>query len=140
LFYTNTGYNFDKEPVLTTRYQDIFVDIVGETFVDGVTFFPTEKVIRAMLLKKPFIVYGSECFLEYLRQMGFYTFNDYWDECYDGYQRQQRLSKMIEVIDSLSSKPLSVLADMLQHMNPLLEHNYQLLAKQTYTYKVSLIT
>lgn len=138
-FYTNTGYNFDQEPVLTTRYQDIFVDVVGETFVDGVTFFPTEKVVRAMLLKKPFIVYGSECFLEYLRQMGFYTFNDYWNEYYDGYQGPQRLAKIIEVIDLLSAEPLSVLADMLEHMTPLLEHNHRLLQEQTYNYKVSLV-
>ena len=43
--------HYDFSDKLTTLYQHILIDIVGETFVQGTTFFPTEKTTRPMLLK-----------------------------------------------------------------------------------------
>jgi hypothetical protein len=61
------GYVYDDP--LTELYRDIFVDILSESHVTGNTFFPTEKTIRPMWLKKPFIVFASKDYLEYLRHM-----------------------------------------------------------------------
>ena len=65
-------------------YPDFLIDVVSETFTLGRTFSPTEKAIRPMLLKKPFIMMASQNFLIYLRQMGFETFHEFWPEDYDG--------------------------------------------------------
>jgi hypothetical protein len=85
---TCNGYVF-SDP-LTTFYKDIFVDILSESHVAGNTFFPTEKTTRPMWLKKPFIIFASKDYLCYLRQMGFRTFGDFWDETYDGYEGRDR--------------------------------------------------
>ena len=92
-----------------------------------------------MLLKKPFVVYGCESFLEYLRQMGFKTFWEYWDEDYDGYQGKERLSRLLSVIDCIAGFSTQQMINMLDSMKPILEHNYNLLINQAYTKKVSLI-
>jgi hypothetical protein len=138
--YVTWGYDWAHESVLTAKYQDIFVDIVGETFVDGCTFFPTEKIVRAMLLKKPFIVYGSCNFMEYLRQMGFKTFYDYWNEDYDSYSTKERLTRMIDIINHIADLPSTTLRQMLASMQDVLDHNHDLIVNQTFKRQVHMIS
>lgn len=113
-------------------YPNILIDIVAETFVQGQTFFVTEKTVRPMLLKKPFIAMAAQDHLLYLRQMGFRTFGNFWDEEYDGYANENRYKKIMELIDSLAKKSLSELEQMYQDMQHVLDHNYQLLVNQRY--------
>ena len=121
-------------------YPDIFVDIVAETFISGTTFFPTEKTFRPMLLKKPFVIMGSVNHLIYLRQMGFKTFSDFWSEDYDGLARKGRYQQIIAVIDFIASKSKDELYDMYQRMQPILEHNYDLLLSKSYNQTIKLTT
>lgn len=126
-------------------YPDIFVDIVAETFVNGETFFVTEKTVRPILLKKPFIVMGPKNFLIHLRQMGFKTFHDFWDEDYDGFDNRFRrqanfkYTKILQVIEFLNSKSKNELEDMYSSMKDILDHNYNLLITQTYNKNLSYV-
>jgi hypothetical protein len=121
-------------------YQDVLIDIVAESHVLGTTFFPTEKTCRPMWLKKPFIISGSKNYLEYLHQMGFRTFADFWDEDYDGYEGRDRYLKILKLIDSLASMPRSELEKMYWDMQYTLDHNYNLLLTQTYNKNIKEIT
>jgi hypothetical protein len=114
-------------------YPDFLIDVVGETFVNGTCFFPTEKTVRPMQLKKPMIVMGTRNFLYYLRQMGFRTFHNFWDEDYDGFDGKDRYNKILKVIDSISAKSADELDQMYKDMQPILEHNYNLLYQRAYT-------
>lgn len=113
-------------------YKNFLVDIVAETFTTGDCFFITEKTVRPMLLKKPMIVMGSQDFLGYLRQMGFKTFNDFWDENYDGFAEHNRYQKILDLIDHIAQQPMDKLVDIYQRMQPILDHNYDLLMRQGY--------
>lgn len=124
------GYYYDDP--LTDFYQDILIDIVVESHVAGNTFYPTEKTTRPMWLKKPFITFASKDYLCYLRQMGFRTFSDFWDEDYDGYQGRDRYLRILQLIDNLSNKSISELNDMYCSMQYTLDHNYNLLQTQSY--------
>jgi hypothetical protein len=136
--YTDThGYDF-SDP-LTMFYKDILIDMVVESHVTGNTFFPTEKTFRPMWLKKPFIIFASRDYLEYLRQMGFKTFWQFWDESYDGYETKDRLAKIIDLIDWLAAKPVDELVIMYDKMKDILDHNYDLLAQQKYSTQVKKI-
>jgi hypothetical protein len=121
-------------------YPDIFVDIVAETFTSGDSFYPTEKTFRPMLLKKPFIIMGPVNHLIYLRQMGFKTFGDFWNEDYDGVSRRSRYQQIVSVIDFIASKSKDELYDMYQRMQPILDHNYNLLISKSYNQNIELIT
>jgi hypothetical protein len=124
---------YDYSDPLTALYKNILIDVVGETHVMGRTFFPTEKTTRPMLLKKPFIVFASRNYMAYLRQMGFQTFHDFWDEDYDGYETRDRLLRIYQVINDLATRPIDKLVAMYQKMQPILDHNYNLLINQTYS-------
>lgn len=120
-------------------YRDFLIDIVAETFTSGRTFFATEKTVRPMLLKKPFIHMGPKCFLIHLRQMGFKTFHDFWDEEYDGYDGELRFAHILKLIDSLATKTSAELADMYDRMKPILDHNHNLLMSQQYNREINYV-
>lgn len=111
-------------------YTDFLIDVVAETFTTGRCFFVTEKTVRPMLLKKPFIVFGSRDYLAYLRQMGFRTFGDFWDEDYDGYSGAERYTRILTLLDTLANKSTNELESMYWDMQYTLDHNYALLANQ----------
>lgn len=124
---------------LTDFYKDIFVDILSESHVSGNTFFPTEKTTRPMWLKKPFIAFASKNYLCHLRQMGFRTFGDFWDETYDGYEGKDRYFKILKLIDSIAKKSKEELNDMYWAMKYTLDYNYDLLTTQKYNNKITKI-
>lgn len=128
---------YDYQDPLTYFYKDIFIDIVVESHVAGKTFYPTEKTFRPMWLKKPFIIFASKDYLDYLRQMGFKSFCNFWDETYDGYETGDRLHYILSLIDSISQKSVSELENMYGQMQPILDHNYNLLANQIYSTRIS---
>ena len=92
-----------------------------------------------MLMKKPFIHMGPKCFLIHLRQMGFKTFGDYWDEDYDGHGVAERYKRILQLIDSLASKSHAELQDMYDHMRPVLDHNYELLLSKKFTTQITYV-
>lgn len=133
--YTSTnGYDFGDP--LTAYYKDILIDVVVESHVMGKTFFPTEKVLRPIWLKKPFVIFASKNFLEYFRQMGFRTFSDFWSEEYDGYEGRDRFRKIIQLIDYLSGKSQRELTQMYWDMKYTLDHNFEVLKSQKYSTNV----
>jgi hypothetical protein len=129
-----TGYNY-SDP-LTQLYQDIFLDVVVESHVAGNTFFPTEKTVRAMLMKKPFVLFASINSLDYLHQMGFRTFADFWPETYDGYESGDRLTQIYKVIDSLAQKTPDELEQLYWAMTYTLDHNYDLLQSKRFNKRI----
>jgi hypothetical protein len=120
-------------------YPNLLVDVVAETFTSGNTFFVTEKTIRPILLKKPFIIMGSKNFMIYLRQMGFRTFYEYWDEDYDGFFGKEKYLKILEVINGISQKSKKEWNELYNSMQPILDHNYNLLINQTYNRNISYV-
>ena len=117
-------------------YPDFLIDIVSETYTRGCSFYPTEKTIRPMLLKKPFIHMGSKNFLIHLRQMGFKTFNDFWDESYDGFGPDEKYLMILDLIDSMSKMPTNQLIKMYMGMKDILDHNYNLLKDKKFVQEV----
>ena len=128
---------------LSQFYTDFLIDIVAETWTSGDTFFPTEKTIRPMLLKKPMISMASKDYLCYLRQMGFQTWqtpeSTFWSEDYDGYKGRERYIRILALIDELAKKSKKELEEMYQAMQPILDHNYNLLVTQSYNTKITYV-
>jgi hypothetical protein len=118
-------------------YPDILIDVVAESYTSGNTFCPTEKTFRPMLMKKPFIIMGPKNHLIYLRQMGFCTFHDFWDEDYDGYNPVTRFQHIIELVNKLATKSKNELNDMYYKMQSILDYNYNLLINREYSKKIT---
>lgn len=126
------GYGFGETPALRNierntlaeAYKDVFVDIITETRFAQPTANFSEKVFQAIQYQKPFIVVGPPKTLEYIRSLGFKTFNDYWDESYDDeLDHGERLAKLFDLMNEVITKPIDELRDMYDKMRPIIEHN-----------------
>lgn len=123
--YSSGDYHTSK---LESIYRDIFVEIVTESRYAQPTANYSEKTHNSMWNKKPFILAAPPYTLKYLREEGFKTFGDFWDESYDEIENHEdRLIAIMKLIDFIDSKPIEELRDMYVQMTDVLEHNYQLL-------------
>ncbi len=113
-------------------YNNIFVDIIHETFVRDEVCFATEKTWRTILARRPFITMGGRHHLANLRKLGFQTFNHLWDEGYDDYGMQWRVHEILKLVDTISQWPVEKLQQILQDMQPILEHNYRTFMSLSY--------
>jgi len=122
--------------LLTKYYTNSFLEFVIETEWSGTVFYPTEKIFRPMALKTPFIVFGSENFLENLKKLGFKTFDQWWPESYDLYERVPRVNEIIAVLEYINKQPFEVLNRWNDEMQEVLEHNRALLISDDWFRKV----
>lgn len=113
----------DQHNNVYEEYSNFLVELVCETYYTGRTFFPTEKTWRPIMLSTPFIVQGPQWYLHRLRDMGFQTFERWWDEGYAEDPANHQPYEIVKVIDFLAKKSSSELNLMYQEMQPTLEHN-----------------
>lgn len=92
-------------------YHEFDIELVAETYCLGDTFFPTEKTIRPISAGKSVVVYGPKHYLKRMRELGFQTYNNIWDESYDNFEGPERwraMKKTLEHIFSLDTMTLDV--------------------------------
>lgn len=62
--------------------------------------------------------------LRYLREMGFETFGDIWDESYDDIEDHGlRVQALLRILDDILNRPLAELQELLWSLKPRLERN-----------------
>jgi hypothetical protein len=106
-------------------YNEIFVDIVCNTFVTGHTFYMDEKLWRPIITKTPFIVHGPQNFIINLRKLGFKTFDRWWGEGFSEDSNECQVRAILKIIDQLSELSHKDLVDMYHDMKPVLDHNLE---------------
>jgi hypothetical protein len=86
------GYKYDVDMMDSfslTKYinreahRNTFVNIVNETLYEQHTIFITEKTVKPITCGQPFIIMGNWNSLKKLKELGFKTFDKWWDESYD---------------------------------------------------------
>jgi hypothetical protein len=94
---------------------------VCETAFTGDSFFPTEKISKAMYAGRVFVVFAPCQYLKYLRELGFETFSNIIDESYDeDLVDLERYKKAWAAMISLTYQDPKV---VYEKMRPVLEHN-----------------
>lgn len=107
--------------------KNVFVNLVNETHQPDNLTFVTEKTYRSINYCRPFIVNGDNGTLAYLKDLGFKTFSDFWDESYDdnGTSDQVKIRKITDIIKDLCSRSKDDLIHMFQDMTPIIKHNHE---------------
>lgn len=116
---------------LDTPYRSIFCEIVCETYFSGKTFMMTEKTMRAIIQRKPFVVQGPKNYLKNLKKLGFKTFDPWWDESYDMDGPIGQYGSIRWTIDYIGQQSQSTIQDWYYEMQPVLEHNVKVLNELT---------
>lgn len=108
---------------LFQHYAKFNVELVCETYTVGDTFFPTEKTIRPMVGNRPFIMYGPVNYLNNLKQRGFQTFDNIWDESYDQLEGLERWKAIVNLINELSHLTDQQWHDLIKQTLTITQHN-----------------
>jgi hypothetical protein len=120
----------NKRNDLDTRYQflklqEAFVYIPTETAFHYPSPFLTEKSFKGITAKRPFILVAACGCLQRIRDLGFKTFGEFWDESYDlDPNPETRLIKIVNLINNISSHSNRDLQNILIAMEPILEYNF----------------
>lgn len=132
-FHKNTPFMIESMPELrfnlacnitTEDFERTFVSVVTETLVDKGTLFFSEKIWKPIMVGHPFLLYGNQGSLKYLKSIGYKTFDRWWDESYDDEPNQDRRSKMIvNELLKLKNKSKEELIKMRGEITEILIHN-----------------
>jgi hypothetical protein len=97
-----------------------------ETAVNLPRPFITRVTLRPVVNQRPFVIFGSAGVLSMLRDLGFRTFHDFWDESYDlETDIEARAEKIMDVLEIWSARTPEQLQAAYQDMKPIIEHNHR---------------
>lgn len=107
-------------------YCDTAIEIVLETLFDDARLYLTEKILRPMACRQPFMVLGPAGTLSLLRQYGFRTFSHVWDESYDSISDPvARMDAVLQNMQLIASLDNSQRQHIQQQCQATVEHNHK---------------
>jgi hypothetical protein len=109
-------------------YQNSLVSIVTETNFKDMEVTLTEKSFKPFKEKHPFILVAGAGALQFLRDIGFKTFSEFWPEDYDqSGGPEDRIKRIVEVIKVIASWTPEQIIDFRRRVKPILEHNFNII-------------
>jgi hypothetical protein len=107
-------------------YNSTDFEVVLETLFEDTRNHLTEKSLRPIACKQPFILAGTPGSLEYLKSYGFKTFSEVVDESYDTvqdhYQRMLAIIKVMETIKNWTAEERNI---NMQKISDIVEYNHK---------------
>ncbi len=118
------------------HYASTYFSLVTETYAstnnDDILWL-TEKTYKPIACGHPFIVYGCRGTLAYLREQGYETFPEIFDESYDNIVNAvQRREAIVAEMKRLADMPRPELAEKTKLVIDKLRHNRNLLITKSY--------
>lgn len=115
IFETNQARGASSAEYDAEDYLQTHIDLVLETLADD-RIHLTEKILRPIACRQPFMLLSGPGSLKFLRSYGFLTYGDYIDESYDKEtdqkkRRQLLISSMKQASEIKDWQPLYKIAD-----------------------------
>jgi hypothetical protein len=109
-------------------FEDSYVNFVVETHFSKNNVFLTEKTFKPILNLQPFLIVGAPGSIALLQDLGYETFDEWWDESYDDIEDdEERMYNVFGIAYDLAQRSKEDLAIMTKEMIPVLAHNQQVL-------------
>ena len=128
LDYTDFNDNWAYHKICTDHYDTSFFSIVNESQYGTYSHcYLTEKTLKAIFNFHPVIIVGAKHSLKYLKERGFDTFGDIFDESYDEIEDgNERLDRILNTVGNfLENNTKTQLVDLRKKILPRLIHNYE---------------
>jgi hypothetical protein len=108
-------------------YKNSLISIITETnFVEN-EISMTEKSIKPVKEKHPFIMVGVKGTLKAYHRLGYKTFSNFWNEDYDDIENcWERLREIIRVCKEISQWDDAKILDFKKNVKSILDHNFQI--------------
>jgi hypothetical protein len=114
-------------------YQNSIIEVVLETLFDDTRHYLTEKILRPIACKQPFILASTPGSLQYLRDYGFRTFHEFIDETYDTVTDPlERINAIAHEMQRISALTTDQKNQLIQNIQPIVEHNQKLFFSQQF--------
>ena len=118
----------DFDNAARNYYQNSLVSIVTETNFDLPELTLTEKSFKPSKEKHPFMIMGVQGCLKAMRDFGFKTFGEFWDESYDDIGDPYiRMNAILKICDDIGRWDEHKIRDFRRKVKPILDHNYEAL-------------
>lgn len=105
---------------------DSLVYVPTETVYFGKRTHLTEKTFKAIALEMPFVLIAPAGSLSYLREYGFQTFGDIFDESYDTETDDiKRIERVVALLKSFDQMSMDQRQQLHQACLPIVQHNYK---------------
>ena len=121
--------------------QVSYIQVVNESLYHSNEnhMFVNEKTFKPIACMQPFIINGMPGSIKHLHELGFKTFNNWWDESYDTETDfETRTNKVLKVVNQLCELNHEQLLDMLLNMQEVLEYNRSHLILQPRKHSIDL--
>ena len=107
-------------------HLDCFFNIVTETLFDDQSIFLTEKTYKPIYMCQPFIIFGNPHSLKKLKELGYKTFDKWWDESYDDEMDVNlRFQKIVIILEKITEWDMDKCFEIKKEMEETLIHNYK---------------
>jgi len=146
-FDSTIGYSYDTknwkkdvqvgDTININAHLNTFINIVTETLTDDKIIFITEKTYKPIYVCQPFIIVGNAHSLKKLKELGYKTFDKWWDESYDNEMDLNcRLKSIIKLLEEIAKWDFHKCNLIRQEMKEVLIHNYNKMLSNDEQYKI----
>jgi hypothetical protein len=144
---SDIGYSYDTtnwtrdvqvgDTINTNAHLKTFVNIVTETLIEKDIVFITEKTYKPIYTCQPFIIVGNAYTIKKMKELGYKTFDKWWDESYDDeLELETRMNAITKVLEEISNWDLEKCTLIRKEMKDILIHNYKQMLKNDEQYKI----
>lgn len=107
-------------------YKSTMISVVTETHAYQYAIAETEKTFKPIKYKQPFILVGAPKSLHYLRNKGYKTFSNWFDESYDDINDHRgRVMAIANLCKEIDSWDRDKKARFIAETNEIVEHNFE---------------
>lgn len=126
----------ENEKSITTKYNPTFYNSLLSCFVGIITETRfgqpqanfSEKALHPIRCRRPFVLVAPPFTLQYMRELGFKTFDKWWSEDYDSETDHfKRLEKIYDLIDYINTLTIEEMQEILIEMEDIFQHNLQVI-------------
>jgi hypothetical protein len=122
--------DFDRYPMeknvesIQHFYDDSLINIVTETYFFNSIIHITEKTYKPIAFMQPFIMMAAPYSLRHIKDMGFKTFDEFWDESYDTeLDHIERMRKIFYTVKLISQWSESMKIQFSHRVADILKYN-----------------
>lgn len=109
---------------MESYYTNSLVHIITETFFFDNFIHITEKTYKPIAYMQPFIMMSAPGSLKHIKDMGFKTFDKYWDESYDlELDATARMLKIYNIVDQIAAWDESKQLEFSHSIKDIVEYN-----------------
>ena len=108
------------------EYHQSVIELVGESYTDKGCCV-SEKLLKPLLYKKPFICMASKGYHTFLEKQGFYLYDEIFDYSFDNSSFEKRFKSLMFQLKNILKLSTKNLKDKIKDIEYKIDYNHQLI-------------